>query len=641
VSGLYQRALSLSRQVRRQQPVPAPVSSQADSDGITSEERAKIATRIDSIMAENRISISPQTLAYKPKRSGAVLPIVSNVSILGAVVIAGLIISSSLNRQEQDIATGRTAVQGAENRLIEALKQDSERRLRERDQTILASQQKLQELSSQQEQLRGQTDAVIKARSDELQSQFDKRLQAERDRLQADGQTTAAESARLRQFETAQRQALEKKLLDVRRQAEADLATREKSITGLAAQYQKDLEAARQERLQMQNDLAQREAELRSQYAAGQAKAQGEAARVSEELARMQADRQKEQLVLDQIYGGYNGVNRALQAGDYAGALTSLDTVRTYFDNPDVASLPTIQKRRPVELFLVGSLEELIKNRKASASADAASLLQSSTDLRAVSDLVSQGDALSQAGNLAAARQAYLLAIQKIPYVGHSYARLEELKPPAEPAPALIAGMRQANVFYQAGNFLGSVEQYRAAVNLVVKDDALAKQFTDNVMNAGYHLLAADDLAALSRLRTDEQKRQAIIARLRDIRTQYVAYTQLAPKFSLSAPSTDASLASLLQAKILIRQVVDSEPVRSKYPDLGASVDQYFAALEEQGRAQGRKSAIADMSAILDRLGSGGAQGSAVSGLHLSSEGGPDDPLVALLDRLNAVLSSK
>jgi len=81
--------------------------------------------------------------------------------------------------------------------------------------------------------------------------------------------------------------------------------------------------------------------------------------------------------------------------------------------------------------------------------------------------------------------------------------------------------------------------------------------------------------------------------------------------------------------------------VRSKYPDLGVSVDQYFAALEEQGRAQGRKAAIADMSAILDRLGRGGAPGSAVSGPHLSSEGGPDDPLVALLDRLNDVLSSK
>ena len=49
-------------------------------------------------------------------------------------------------------------------------------------------------------------------------------------------------------------------------------------------------------------------------------------------------------------------------------------------------------------------------------------------------------------------------------------------------------------------------------------------------MNAGYRVLAADDLAALAKLRTNEEKRQAILGRLQEIRSQYLPYTALPPQ---------------------------------------------------------------------------------------------------------------
>jgi len=234
------------------------------------------------------------------------------------------------------------------------------------------------------------------------------------------------------------------------------------------------------------------------------------------------------------------------------------------------------------------------------------------------------------------ARAAYLSAIQQIPLVSHGYDRLEQLRTPEIQVPVLISGLRKANVFYQAGNLAGSVEQYREAVKLIVKDDALAKQITDNVMNAGYHLLAADDLAALGRLRGDEDKRQAVLARLREIRTQYLAYERLAPRFSSAAPRDDVSLASLLQAKILVFQIADSEPVRSKYPGLRAGLQRYFDALEAQGRDQGRKAAMDDVNTLLDKLAGTSAPAGA------AAPAGPTDgmdPLAALMDRLEAVLA--
>lgn len=650
MSGLYAKALMLQERNARAaagvdlSPPGVPTAETAVSasrsrgaEGISSEERQKIASQIDSIMADNRMELSPQALAYTPKRRGVVLPLVSNVAILAALVVAGLVASRLLNHQERDIASGVAAVQGAENRLIAALKQDSERRLRERDQAILATQTKMRDLAAEQEKLKGQTDSLVRSRTDELERQFGQRLADERERLQAQGLGAKAEADRLRRYEEAQRQALEQDLAAVRRQAEADLATRQKAIAELSSQYQKDLETARQERLRIQSEAA-------AQRQAAQADAApGQTSRVSEELSRMQADRQKEQLVLDQIYAGYDRVNRALQSSDYAGALSSLDAVRAYYNSPEVAALPTIQKRRPVELFLVASLDELIRGRRAaaSASADAASLVQGSADLRAVSDLVAQGDSLSQAGNLEGARAAYLEAMRKIPYVGHGYARLEELRPPeaAVPAPGVVGAMRQANVFYLAGNFLGSVEQYRAAVSLIVKDEALAKQITDGVMNAGYHLLAAEDLAALTRLRTAEEKRRAVIARLKDVRTQYEAYTVLAPDASAAGPLSEASLASLLQAKILVRGILDSEPVRSRYPDLGATIEQYFTALERQGREEGRRDAFAQLAGMLARL-KGSPDAGASARPAIASAGQTVDPVLALLDQLDDLLTA-
>ena len=656
MNGLYHKALAFHEQ-GRSMPADQPDTEEArEKDGISAEERDKIASRIDRIMAENRVPISPGTLVYTAKRRGEILPIISNVVILVMVVLAGLLASRLLNHQEQDIASGQAVVQGAENKLIEALKRDAARQLQERDQSILAAQQKLQALGSDAEKLRAQTNSIVATRSQELQGQFDQRLSLERDRLKKEGLGAAAQAERMRQFEAAQRRDLERQLAAARQRAEADLAAKEKSIADLTAQYQKDLETARQERVKAQGELAQKEADLRSQAAQAQAAAQSaaqvgspqgaaaqtDAARVSDELARMQADRAKEQLILDQILAGYDRVNHALQASDYAAALSGLDVVRGYFNDPAIAALPTIQKRRAVELFLVGSLDELIRSHGARATADAASLVQDSTDLKAVSEMVARGDALSQAGNLPAAREAYLSAIEKIPYVSHGYARLQELRPPEQAvgSPELISGLRQANVFYEAGNLRGSVEQYRAAVNLIVKDDALAKQITDNVMNAGYRLLAANDLAALSQLRTSEEKRQAIIARLREIKTQYQAYAQLSPESSAAAPSSEASLASLLQAKILVRQILDSEPVRSKYPDLGATIEQYFTALEKQGRTDGRKAALADLAAVFARLESSNDAGAGLSMANFPT-GTAADPLLALLDQLTELLSEK
>jgi hypothetical protein len=232
-----------------------------------------------------------------------------------------------------------------------------------------------------------------------------------------------------------------------------------------------------------------------------------------------------------------------------------------------------------------------------------------------------------------------LQALRVIPSVNRGYLAVDELRASEDlqRTQAADAGLQKANLFYQAGNFLASLSQYRQAVGLLLGDAVLAKQLTDNMMNAGYRVLAADDLAALASARTDEQKRQAILKRLEDMRSQYLAYAALPQQTSSAESPQEKSLASLLQAKILLRQILDSAPIRSQYPTLGSDMDRYFEALEQQGRVEGHAEAMGEVTSVLQGISNAASQPGQPTATN--PIGAPS--LVSFLDRLQQLLAGK
>ena len=637
--GLYQKALTIYRKtthlalVRPGGQGNGNGQAAPDEDGISAEERQKFTAQIDQVMAENRIAET----SYVPKRRGVLLPLFSNLAILIVLALALFVVSRLLNRQEESLATGGAAVLTAESKLIAALKQESDQELQQKDRTIEETQKRLASISAEKDQLRGQTDQIIQAREQQLRGDFDKQLAAERDRLEKQGLTAAAVDRQMKAFEDAQKKQMDGQLVDARRQAEADLAAKQQTIDSLQTQYQRDLESARQDRLKLQNDLQSRTAQLQSQYAQKEKQADTENAKVTQELTRLRAQQDQEKLVLDQLVSGYDRVNVALQSSAYEQALQGLASLRKFLDDDSVASLPTIQRRRGVELFLISSLEQLVKERQTTASTDTAALLEASTLLRSVSDLVSRGDSLYQAGDMAGARQAYESAIGRIPSLSAGYGKLRSIQEAEDGrnAEAVAAGLRQGNIFVQAGNFTSAVDRYRQALGILLKDDNLARQLTDSIMNAGYHVLAANDLAAIAQLKTAAEQRQQVSVHLQDLRDQYKAYVALTPpKSSVSDPTSSQSLATLLQTRILLRQVLDSASIRSQFPDLAAKTDNYLDALSTIGKAAGRKEAFEGLNGLLDSIQSGAKANLAM----LAPASAQPDPLLRLFDSLQAVL---
>ncbi len=637
VRGLLRKALTLHAHGKSAEtPKPADLlledpEGQDESTGISVEEKRQITDQIDRLMADNRIEVSPENLSYVSRRNGALLPLFSNIAILSVVIIALLVISHFLNRQERSIATSGTAILTAESKLIAALRQEADQQLQQRDRTIVDAQNKLNAISREKEQLRGQADSIIRAREQELKDDFDRNLAAERDRLEKQGMAAASVEQKMKAFQDAERQQLEQQLAGARQQAEADLAAKQEAFAAQEAQYQRDLEAARQERIRMQDETRQKEAELQKQYAQKAQQAEDEGARVGAELARLRAQQDQEKLVLDQLTAGYAQVNESLQAARYDQAQEGLASLRKLLDDDSVAALPTVQRRRSVEVFLISSLEELVKARQAGTSTDSASLAQTSSIISEVTDLVRRGDELAHSGDAQGARLAYEAALGKVPPLAAASGKIQDMR--NNDAAALL---RQANVFYQAGNFQASIDRYQQTVGLLLNDKVLARQLTDSLTKAGYRIFAADDLAQLARLKSTDQKRQEVNARLRDIRAQYKAYVALIPRSSAADPSSPESLATLLQAKILLRQVLDTEPVRSQYPDLAAKTERYIDAVSARAKDEGRKEALDALDSLFGKLQSGDK--TSLPGLAQISANGERDPLLRLLDRLQAII---
>ncbi len=690
--GLYQRALAIYKQsppklhlVRREDAQAA--GAEGSADVFSPEERQRFEEQIDELLNQDRLAVTPETLTYTPKRRGVTLPLVTNL-IIGAVVALALGAAFYwYNRQEQSIATGETVLLTAESKLIAALRQESEAQLKQKDQAILDIQGRLSAIDRERQELRSGVQAALSAKEQELLGQFERRLEEERRRLQNQGVSPEEIQRRLADTEAALRRDNEAALAAARRQAEQELASKEAAIAALAGQYQRELEQARTERTQAQGEMQQREAEMQRELAAREQELASDRDRAAGELSALRRQQEQERLLLDQLLTGYDRVNQSLQQGDYQQALAGLAAQRAFFDDRAAASLPAVQKRRPIEFFLIDSLEELIRSRQSRAATDTASLLEASSLIGAVGDRVRRGQELEQAGQAQAARDAYRDAMAQIPAVREGFNRLEALRGAEQDQGEERsrrewgALLRQGNVFFEGGSLRESLQRYQQALALLLEDEALSRQVTENIRDAGYRLLATgaeprpeqaarlavvekereaalkERDAALSRLnalKSVEQERDAalarlktlnapaeshsaVVARLRELRAQYQAYVALTPAAAASELDSPQSLSTLLQAKILVRQILDTEPVRSRYPELGATMERYFTALAAQKEADGRRSALQELDALLARLSARDRPAGSPSfpSYRRSAEG---DPLLALLNRLEALL---
>lgn len=598
MNGLYQRAEQIYRQKNRLRLV-----SKGEGDGamenIPAEERDTILHEIDVILAKNRVQV--ESSIPSGGRSGVGLPVIANLVILAVVATAVLLFTRGLNGEESRLATGARTILGAENQVVDAIRQESAAQLGQKDKEIVSFQKRLDEASQESERLKVQTAAAIQKRTAELAAEMKASLEAERARLQKAGLDQVALDARLGQYENGLKVETAKQAEAFRKKAEEDAARNQAAADALVAEYQRSLNQAQDDRSKLQQQYQSREADLKRQYDAESKAAQAEKGQALAELGRIQDLQRQEGLVMGSILSAYNGINRQIQDGDNDGALKSLASLRASLDREPAVSLAAIRDRRPVELFIIGSLEELVRDRIDSNRGDAAALIEAQARITALRDKAAQAEKLYQQKDYAGAKSLYLSALGEIPEARTGAERLSALSlmdAKAEAEAARRSGresVAQGTSLARDGQWQATLDHYRAALGMLLGDGVAANALVAQVSEAGYRLGLAG-----------ETPRGTLVSdRIESMKTA-LEKQGADPAPGLGAGDTQVEdVAALLQAKLLLWQIIGSDPIKTKYPELYGTMQKYFDTFASQQRQEGRDAALRDVIALIESLKKG------------------------------------
>jgi hypothetical protein len=512
--------------------------SQSDDSGISVQERIDLSAQIEKIVADARTPVTRESLAYTPRRSGLLFPLSLNIAAVAVIASAALIFALLFSRQEQTF-TGRSGtVLTGDRTLVSTMRREAEDALKAKEGEIGQIQGALDQTTKRLDTLKADADAQVQKKEQELRASFDQQLSAERTRMQNQGASRAAIDRQLAALRDQLQSSYDVKLRMFRDQVNADMAQKQAALATQLSQTQKSLAQAQGEKAQVQAQM-----ETASRTAAA---AQGEQARLAQQVAALAAEADREQLVLDQISASYAAVGAAMKASRFDDATRSLSSLASFLDQAGVASLPAVQRRKPVDLFLIDSLARLVVVQKAGAqpapvqsTAGAATAVQavSPRDFKTLTDAAAAGDALFAAGNFGAALEKYGAAVA----VMRGVPGMDRL------------GARIAEAGYRQGAAPGKKTDDSAALG-----DRIAA-VSAGLVSAGK---AADDAAS----------------------------------------STQKELIPLLDAKVKVKAILSSDGVQAQYPGIAASLDRYIQLFGDEKRAEGRAVALQDISTVLDFL---------------------------------------
>ncbi|MFW5689661.1 MAG: hypothetical protein ACOC1U_08820, partial [Spirochaetota bacterium] len=513
MNGLYQRALDYLQSQRRLRLVRPEDEDYGSFQG-TPEEQQQIEGEIQRAVQENRLSVGPDTFRIRPQRRGAGLPIIVNITAVLLIAAGVYILLELFENQEQNLVTRTASVSSAEGRLLTALREESEQQLSAKEAQIEAIEQRLAAAETEREQIRANATTALAEQEAALRVEFEAELEAERQRLLGLDLSEAELEERLAAFRETRQSELEQSIAALEARAAEQIAEREEALAAVVDEFETSLRTAQQERAALEAELAEREAELESQFEQREAELSEDRAAAEALLQELRAQQESRQLVLDQILGYYTRIRAALEQGTLDDAAASLASLRTYLEEGPAAVLPELQRRRQVELFLVGTLEQQLARARGEQQMDMTSLVESAGLLAEVSELVARADASYASDDLARARELYVAALSQIPAVALGYERLQDIEATsrANESDQVTALLAAGNERYLAGDYAAAAQRYGEAIaTLPLPDDGVVGR----ILDAGYQLQAADSLAELATLRDELAARSDALAQAR------------------------------------------------------------------------------------------------------------------------------
>ncbi|HTP60005.1 MAG TPA: hypothetical protein VMM82_13870 [Spirochaetia bacterium] len=549
--------------------------------GISKEDQKDILKHIEDVVTQNKIAAKPEDFVVRAAKRGILFPALVIAAAALALVVGGAAFYFLFQRGETQIVRGTVGTITAEGQLIQAVRQEANARLQEKNQEISSIQGRLADIDKQRQELQTNMDAKVSEREQQLRGQMTAALAAEKSRLEAEGLSRQAVAARMQTLEQQRTTQLERQVVAYRKEVDAQRALAEKNLTTLQQDYQANLARANTERQQVMADAQKRETELKGQFSQKTQTLESAKARAEQQLAAMSAQREKEDLAISQLSGLYTVVRDGISQHQYDAALTGLKSLRDFVSKPEIATLPALAERHDFDLFVIDSLTTYVQGEIDKAQIDTATLLQAANQFTILREQVSDAQALLKAGKTADAEKAYAAAINLIPEVATSYAYFvgRDKAAEAEREARLTQALDNAETAFTAGNYSAAAGFYRAAFSYMpVTGDRLDKAIA-NLQSLGFaqglrrasvdQAAGAKDLMSQTdALRSQERYDEALAGYL-NILARYPLATQ-AKEAIADIQATVKSISETAGITNRARQATLSGQIQSLQTDLSA-----------------------------------------------------------------------
>jgi hypothetical protein len=468
-----------------------------DTSGMSEEDAREVLADIEKVVTANRITVDDEVFAVSPAKRGVVFPVIVNVFLL-LVLSGGIATFAVLFRmEERSITQSVGGFSSAEGRLIEELKRESEEQLQQKNREIEEIQTRLADIQQERRALEEDITQRISQREQQLRLDLQAELAAERARLQSQGVSEAVIAERLRQLEAEKTRAYEAQLASFRAQAEDERRRIEENLQALQAEFNDSLQNLSREREELLAESQARERELRAQLESRTQALEEEKSSIEEQLEELSEQREREEIVEQQLIGFYDTVKDEFNAGDYQQAVRTLGTIRDYLNEDGIADLPAMLQRREVEFFVLDSLASLVDAQQGRTGVDVGSVVAQADLITRLRERATAAQTAQNTGDLAEAERLYRETLAIIPEVQQGVAFLQQRSSGAEAdrRSRLDAALAQAEAAFASGNYQTALQRYRGALEYLPRTPEQVGRTLDNIAQSGYQLGALADRA--------------------------------------------------------------------------------------------------------------------------------------------------
>ncbi len=587
----------------RAQQIRKLIKTEEDLDSIPPEEREKILLEIESSVASNRLQIKENTFSFTSLKNDLKLPLLIN---LGAVLLLGGLgyyLYNYFGQAENYIINDRETVITLENKLIETLKKESAEQINAKDSEIREIQTRLEDMRIQQENLVREAENRIRQREDELRILYEEELEKERQRLISLGYSDAEIQRLMEDYITRKEMEFQSELTAAKQQIEEERIAREETLNSVISEYENTLLEARSEKEALEESFNQRYAEMERQLESEK----DQALTRLEEISRKQ---EQEDFVLNNIFSFYSRIHQALNDQDLILAEEELAKLESYLAQDDILAMEAVQFRRELDLFMISSVKKLIQSEKQKSDAD--SILESAEILSEIGRAVEEGNRFYEEGDLEMARQSYLTAITSIPALDSGYANLKTIEQQELEQERInfLNTLEAGNQSFNSARYETAVDQYRQALEYLESDSDVVSQIINRLVDAGVAmetskgktLVSQAELSALNAAKLEQESRKSVIEGLTTLEGSITEPVEVETIPQVNTNSQAETLASQLNTKLLIMEVLASDSIKEEYPDLHEKMGDYLEAYGKEKEKAGREAALKEIVQLTDQL---------------------------------------